>query len=86
MENNMGIHVNCGSYRPKWLRKKRSRVAVYFCFNLEVPREKQEEAVAELSESVHELVSRWSRSCHVKLQKEEEKQKGGRKCQKQKQK
>jgi len=70
MENNMGVHVHCGSYRPKWMRGKRKRTALHFDFSLEVPEEMQSEVVAELSESIHELVSRWSRSCYIKMKRE----------------
>ena len=64
-----GVFVNCGSYRPRWYRSKRDRVRVHFGFSLEMPESEQSEAITELRESIHELVSTWSQSCYRKVKK-----------------
>ena len=70
-----GVFVNCGNYRPRWLRTKCKRATIHFGFSLEVPANVQTEAAKEIHEAVHAMVASWSRSCWVKLQKEKDKRK-----------
>jgi hypothetical protein len=70
-----GLYVNCGSYRPRWLRSKRNRVAVHFSFPIAVPAGLPMESAKEMQESVREMISLWSRSCWVKIKKDGDKRK-----------
>ena len=65
-----GVYVNCGSYRPAWLRANQDRVMVQFGFSLEVPAGIDTTVLSEeLTESVCELLSRWSRRSFAKYKK-----------------
>ena len=81
VENRDSIYVNCGAFRPKWMRKRQRGVRLHFCFSLEVPASEHSLASTELHELVHELVSRWSSSCYVRLKRQESERKRGKKWQ-----
>ena len=68
-------YVNCGAFRPKWLKPKSKRVNIRVNFTIEVPEFAQAEAVEDLRVGVLDMLSRWSRSQWVKLQKENDRRK-----------
>jgi len=67
----VGIFSNCGSYRPKWLRRKSQSTSVTFTFSVEVPMGEENVVVGVIREGVEDLVTRWSRSCYRSLKKRE---------------
>jgi hypothetical protein len=69
--NELGIHLNCGSFRPKWLRANVERTVVNVSFSLEVPASDSKESVNDLREKVEEAIARWSRSQWCKTKKNE---------------
>ena len=72
-------YVNCGAFRPKWLKAKTKRVNIRVNFTIEVPEFEQSEAMEDLRVGVLDMLSRWSRSHWVKLQKEVDRRKRVRK-------
>jgi hypothetical protein len=67
--SDLGIHLNCGSFRPRWFRAKTRRKQVTVSFSLEVPEKDSDESLCELREKINEAIVDWSRLQWCKLQK-----------------
>ena len=67
-----GIHVDCGTMRPKWLRKRQNSIRLLFSFTIEVPFKEHSRASTEIHDMVHELAGTWSHQCYRRLRREDD--------------
>jgi hypothetical protein len=67
VENGADYFVNCGAFRPKWLKAKGVRHRLTFSFSVEVPMGEELAVSDDLRAAILESLSMWSRSFRVKM-------------------